>query len=75
MSKFTFNLDHVVVLVSNLEHATEQFRGLGFTVSLGGTNGPTHNALITFQDQTYIELISTRSGLMRCFFWLLYVFY
>jgi hypothetical protein len=72
MSKFTFNLDHVVVVVSNLEQATEQFRGLGFTVSLGGTNGPTHNALITFQDRTYIELISARSGSLRCFFWLLY---
>ena len=71
MSKLTFNLDHVVIVVSSLEPAMEQFRGLGFSVSLGGNNGPTHNALIPFQDGTYIELISIRSGVMRGMFWFL----
>ncbi|MFT7528373.1 MAG: hypothetical protein ACI9LY_003535 [Arenicella sp.] len=72
MSKVTLNLDHVVVVVSDLERAMNQFRALGFTVGLGGTNGPTHNALIAFQDQTYIELISIRSALMRCILCFLY---
>jgi hypothetical protein len=78
MSKYTLNLDHVVVVVSDLERAMDQFRALGFTVSLGGTNGPTHNALIAFQDRTYIELISTRSALMRgilCFLYRTKLFY
>lgn len=72
MSKVTLNFDHVVVVVSDLERAMEQFRALGFTVGLGGTNGPTHNALIAFQDRTYVELISTRSALMRNIFCFLY---
>ncbi|MFT5136107.1 MAG: hypothetical protein ACI9XU_000487 [Arenicella sp.] len=72
MSEFTFNLDHVVVVVPDLERAMEQYRGLGFTVGLGGTNGPTHNALIAFKDQTYIELISIRSSLMSGILYFLY---
>jgi hypothetical protein len=78
MSKVIVNLDHVVVVVSDLERAMNQFRALGFTVGLGGTNGPTHNALIAFQDRTYIELISTRSALMRgilCFLYRTNFFY
>ena len=38
---------------------------MGFTVTIGGTNGPTHNALIVFSDNTYIELIALRSSFAR----------
>ena len=51
----------MVVVVSDLEEAIENFSSLGFLVERGGVNGPTHNALIFFRDGTYIELISTIS--------------
>ncbi len=53
------NLDHVVLAVPDLDEAIERFRDLGFTVLPGGLHqeAPTHNALIGFQDATYIELI------------------
>jgi len=64
-------LDHMVVVVSDLEEAIENFSSLGFLVERGGVNGPTHNALIFFRDGTYIELISTISPRTRAFFRLL----
>ena len=64
-------LDHVVLVVTNLKRAIAQFESKGFTVIEGGTNGPTHNALITFADGTYIELIALRSLATRAIFRLL----
>lgn len=54
------HLDHLVILVSNLEAAVADYAALGFTVTLGGTHadGATHNALIAFQDGTYLELLA-----------------
>ena len=72
MSKYRLNLDHVVIVVPSLKVAIEQYRSLGFTLSLGGDNGPTHNALIAFQDGSYIELISVRSRLLRVIFKVFY---
>jgi hypothetical protein len=72
MSRYHLHLDHVVVVVPSLKVAIEQYRALGFTLTLGGNNGPTHNALIAFQDGSYIELISMRSRLLR---FILKVFY
>ena len=72
MSNTKLNLDHIVVVVPDLVRAIEQYRTLGFTVSFGGDNGPTHNALIPFDNGTYIELISMRSTFRMAIFWFLY---
>ncbi|MGH9176862.1 MAG: VOC family protein [Vicinamibacterales bacterium] len=52
-------IDHVVILVDDLERAVDQYRKLGFTVTPGGKHPRfTHNALITFADGSYLELIA-----------------
>ncbi|MFQ5881651.1 MAG: VOC family protein [Candidatus Methylomirabilales bacterium] len=55
-----FSLDHVVVLVEDLAAGTEDFTALGFIVVQGGehTGRGSHNALITFADGSYLELIA-----------------
>ena len=55
-------LDHLVLFVDDLTTAITQFESKGFTVTSGGTNGPTHNALIVFSNDTYIELIALQSS-------------
>jgi len=52
-------IDHLVIVVSNLEAAAEDYRSLGFTVVPGGRHPGvgTYNALIAFADSSYIELI------------------
>jgi catechol 2,3-dioxygenase-like lactoylglutathione lyase family enzyme len=54
------SLDHLVILVRDLEQAIAHFDSLGFTVQQGGTHadGATHNALIGFADGSYFELIA-----------------
>lgn len=52
-------IDHVVILVDDLERAISQYEQLGFTVMPGGKHARfTHNALVTFQDGSYLELIA-----------------
>ena len=53
-------LDHVVILVTELEAAIADYTALGFTVQRGGTHadGATHNALIGLADGSYLELIA-----------------
>ncbi|MGE0685125.1 MAG: VOC family protein [Dehalococcoidia bacterium] len=53
-------IDHIVVLVRDLESATAGYEALGFTVTPGGEHagGATHNTLIGFEDGTYFELIA-----------------
>ncbi len=53
-------LDHVVILVADLESAIANYSALGFTVQRGGTHadGATHNALVGFADGSYLELIA-----------------
>lgn len=53
-------IDHVVVLGNDLVEMVAQYEALGFTVTPGGrhTSGETHNALVCFQDGSYIELIA-----------------
>jgi hypothetical protein len=58
-------LDHVVLFVDDLEDAVDTFSQQGFTVTPGGVNGPTHNALIAFANETYIELIALQSRKKR----------
>ncbi len=53
-------IDHVVILVKNLDQAVADYKQLGFNVTPGGehTDGTTHNALIAFADGSYLELIA-----------------
>jgi catechol 2,3-dioxygenase-like lactoylglutathione lyase family enzyme len=53
-------IDHLVILVSDLEAAVADYAALGFTVTRGGEHagGATHNALVPFADGTYLELIA-----------------
>jgi hypothetical protein len=54
-------LDHVVLGVSELPTAIRQFNQMGFTVTPGGmhSGGFTHNAIVSFFDGTYLELLTT----------------
>lgn len=54
------SLDHVVILVTDLEAAISDYSALGFTVQRGGSHadGATHNALVGFADGSYLELIA-----------------
>jgi len=62
-----FRLDHVVILVKNLDAAMTQYCGLGFNVFAGGEHagGLTSNALIAFADGSYLELLAFRAGAGR----------
>ena len=53
-------LDHVVLVVLDLAAAVAEHRARGFTVTPGGEHagGLTHNALVGFQDGSYLELIA-----------------
>jgi catechol 2,3-dioxygenase-like lactoylglutathione lyase family enzyme len=53
-------IDHIVILVNDLAVASADYLALGFTVTPGGehTGGATHNALVIFADDTYLELIA-----------------
>lgn len=55
-----FRLDHVVIAVTELAQAVDDYRALGFTVQMGGRHpGRTsHNALVIFEDDAYLELIA-----------------
>ncbi len=54
------NFDHVVIAVTDLTRAVEDYRALGFTVAIGGRHpGRTsRNALVVFDDGAYLELIA-----------------
>ncbi|UCD42289.1 MAG: VOC family protein [Chloroflexota bacterium] len=69
----SLSLDHVILVVSNLQIATSQFTQLGFSVIAGGVHsgGLTHNALIPFPDGTYLELLATTRSSMLNFLQLL----
>ena len=52
-------IDHLVIVVNDLEKAARDFEQLGFTVVPGGQHPVgSHNALISFQDGSYLEIIS-----------------
>jgi hypothetical protein len=53
-------LDHLVILVRDLELASADCERLGFAVTPGGehADGLTRNALVLFHDGTYLELVS-----------------
>jgi catechol 2,3-dioxygenase-like lactoylglutathione lyase family enzyme len=52
-------IDHIVIVVRDLEQAAKDYEKLGFTVVPGGKHPVgSHNALISFADGSYIEIIS-----------------
>lgn len=52
-------IDHLVILVRNLDDAVRDYQQLGFTVTRGGEHpGGTHNALVGFSNGSYLELIA-----------------
>jgi len=52
-------IDHLVIVVGDLDRAADDFRQLGFTVVAGGRHPVgSHNALISFQDGSYLEIIA-----------------
>ena len=53
-------LDHLVILVQDLERAIEDYGHLGFRVTPGGehADGLTRNALVPLRDATYLELVA-----------------
>lgn len=52
-------IDHLVILVSKLDDAIAMYDKLGFQVLPGGEHPyGTHNALVAFQDGSYLELIA-----------------
>ena len=53
-------LDHLVILVRDLDLAAADYERLGFVVTHGGehADGLTRNALIPFEDGSYFELVS-----------------
>src|SRR4029077_7639969 len=55
-------LDHVVLVARDLNSAIADHRRRGFTVTPGGehADGATHNALITFVDGSYLEIVAFR---------------
>jgi hypothetical protein len=56
-------IDHIVVGVRDLATASADYATAGFTVTPGGehTGGATHNALISFADGAYFELIAFKN--------------
>ena len=52
-------IDHIVIVVQNLDEAARNYEKLGFTVVPGGRHPVgSHNVLISFADGSYIEIIS-----------------
>ena len=52
-------IDHLVVVVKDLSQATKDYEELGFTVLPGGQHPVgSHNALISFADGSYLEIIA-----------------
>jgi len=53
-------LDHLVILVRDLDRASRGYEELGFAVTPGGehADGLTRNALIPFEDGSYLELVA-----------------
>ena len=52
-------VDHLVILVRQLDEAIAAYRQLGFHVTPGGAHPEgTHNALVPFADGAYLELIA-----------------
>jgi glyoxalase-like protein len=52
-------IDHLVIVVNDLEHSGRDYAKLGFTVVAGGQHPVgSHNVLISFRDGSYLEIIA-----------------
>ncbi len=52
-------IDHLVIVVNDLDQAARDYQQLGFTVVPGGQHPVgSHNVLISFADGSYLELIA-----------------
>jgi catechol 2,3-dioxygenase-like lactoylglutathione lyase family enzyme len=52
-------IDHLVIVVNDLEQATRDYQELGFNVVPGGRHPVgSHNALIAFADGSYLEILA-----------------
>jgi hypothetical protein len=52
-------IDHLVIVVDDLDRAADDYRRLGFNAVFGGKHPVgSHNALIAFEDGSYLEIIS-----------------
>lgn len=58
-------LDHIVILVPDLQDGIQAFSSLGFNVVPGGAHQSTENALIVFEDNTYLELLALKKTWSR----------
>lgn len=59
MTRQTLRIDHVVIVTDDLDKAIADWRARGFTVEPGGTHPRgSVNALISFADGAYIEIIA-----------------
>ncbi len=60
----SLKIDHIVIVVKELDLALSDYGALGFTVVPGGehADGLTHNALIAFADGSYLELIAFKQA-------------
>ena len=64
--------DHFIVLVNDLNAAMETYAALGFQVRAGGEHPAfgSHNALVAFADETYLELLAFKdAALAEKSFW------
>lgn len=64
-------IDHIVILVGDLEEAIADYRAAGFNAFYGGehTDGATHNALVVFEDGAYLELLAFKREEPRHRWW------
>lgn len=64
-------VDHLVILVDDLAQAVADYAALGFVVTRGGehADGNTHNALVSFADGAYLELIAFKAEAPQHIWW------
>ncbi|EEB77045.1 hypothetical protein GPB2148_2575 [marine gamma proteobacterium HTCC2148] len=60
-----FHFDHAVIFVPDLNKAIKKFSDLGFVVTQGGEHEYTCNALIIFDDRTFIEILALKTSWSR----------
>ena len=52
-------IDHIIIVVKDLDQAAKDYQQLGFTVVPGGQHPVgSHNVLISFRDGSYLEIIA-----------------
>jgi hypothetical protein len=64
-------IDHLVILVTDLDAAAADYTRLGFTVVTGGehADGASHNKLVSFADGCYLELIAFKRAAPQHMWW------